>query len=250
MATAKKKGAGDFPPYITYGAFKSALEKLGETVLPTRFDRHVLHWMSGNDFSALISGLKFLDLVNGENRPMELNMDPLIDSLKTGPAEYRSVLKKLLETHYEPIIGDFDLSRGTLSELQQRFRDFGLSSPQMVMKCIRFYLKALQDAGVTVSDHIMKPRKRSTPRATGGGARTKKVHGRSKKEQVPPGLPDSTADVIPNGYERIPIPGMQQAHIQYPTDMTADHIKLFQAAVKYLEAVVDFREVSEGGGAG
>ncbi|MGB7134400.1 MAG: hypothetical protein WBD46_03890, partial [Acidobacteriaceae bacterium] len=53
------------PPYVTWGVFKSTLDTLGESTVPSGpLDRRVLHWLSGADHGALMSALRFLGLTD------------------------------------------------------------------------------------------------------------------------------------------------------------------------------------------
>jgi len=64
----------------------------------------------------------------------------------------------ILEKAYQPMIGRVDVEHGTLPELEKVFKDAGAPPGQMVTKALRFYIKALEDCGVKVSEHITKPR--------------------------------------------------------------------------------------------
>src|SRR5438552_15291565 len=70
------------PAYVSFGVFKSTIEQLAETTVPTGpLDRRILHWLSGADYGALMSGLKFLGLVD-EQRQATAQYRKLVQSLK------------------------------------------------------------------------------------------------------------------------------------------------------------------------
>lgn len=110
------------------------------------------------DSGSLISGLRFLGLVDDERRATD-QYRTLVKSWKTGPEAFHSTLSDLITPRYDSIIGDVDIEHGTITELEKAFRDAGVAPGQMLTKSIRFYVKFLTELGVTVSPHITKPRR-------------------------------------------------------------------------------------------
>lgn len=223
------------PPYVSFGIFKSTLDTLAQSTVPSSpIDRRVLDGLSGADFGALMSALKFLGLVT-EDRKATQHYRELVRA-STNPETFKIALGVVIKSAYKPI-AHVDIEHGTIAELERAFREIGVSPGQMLTKTVRFYLKALAECGVSISPHITKASK--TPRTpapkTGNGPQPRK-----KKPRV---IPDDASDVTvtPKGYERLPIPGLPGAHIQYPSELTAANCDLFDAMVGVLRAYVKGR---------
>jgi hypothetical protein len=151
---------------MSFGVFTSTIETFANSTVPTGpLDRRVLDGLSGADYGSLISGLRFLGLVDDDRRATEAYRK-LVAAYKSGPSNYHSELIELTG-RYDSIIGNVDVEHGTASELEKAFRDAGVSSGQMLTKTIRFYVKYLQEVGVSVSPHITKP-KRHPPEGRDG----------------------------------------------------------------------------------
>jgi hypothetical protein len=201
---------------------------LAESTVPTGpLDRRVLDNLSGADHGALISGLRFLGYVDEERRATE-SYRKLVAASKE-PGKFQELLMEVTPK-YDPIVGDLDIEFGTAAQLEKAFRDYGVPQGQMLTKTIRFYIKLLQQVGVSVSPHITKPK----PRAARNG--TKKPDRRSGGgggRFIPP-LPN-TEPTTPKGFDRMPVPGLPHAYIQFPLDITIEQVDLFGAVVNVLK---------------
>ena len=226
-------------PYMSYGVFTKSIETLAETVVPTGpLDRHVLNEFSGADFGALISGLRFLGLVD-EQRKATAKYRELVDLWKK-PQEFKERLLILIGETYLPIIGKLDLKRGTSAELEKAFKNYGVAPGQMLTKTVRFFLKAITEAGVTPSPHMTAPKPRTpstTPRKNGAGK-----SGPKPRDSDAPNEPE-----IPSGFERLPLPGMPNSFIQYPANLTDAHCQVLEAMVGVLRTSVKARTGGKGG---
>ena len=213
------------PPYMSYGVFQSAIDTLAESTVPTgALDRRVLDNLSGADHGALISGLRFLGYVDEERRATD-SFRKLVAASKE-PGNFQALLLEAL-VKYDPIIGNVDVESGTATQLEKAFRDYGVPQGQMLTKTIRFYIKALQQIGIKVSPHITKPKPR-TPR---NGA--KKTERRGGAGTFIPSQSNAEHS-IPKGFDRMPVPGLPNAFIQFPLDLTTDQVDLFGAVVNVL----------------
>jgi len=209
---------------MSYGVFKSAIDTLAESTVPTGpLDRRVLDNLSGADHGALISGLRFLGFVDDERRATE-SYRKLVSAAKD-PSQFHSLMLDAL-AKYDPVVGDLDVESGTAAQLEKAFRDYGVPQGQMLTKTIRFYIKALQEIGFKVSPHITKPK----PRAPRNGPKKTDQRGTTKFT-----LPQSgTEHAVPKGFDRMPVPGLPHAFIQFPLDLTPDQVDLFGAVVNVL----------------
>jgi hypothetical protein len=233
------------PPYVTWGVFKGTMDTLAETTLPSGpLDRRVLHTLSGADHGALMSALRFLGLADSENRATD-KYSELIEWLKApaGPEQFKEKFMALLDEKYKPILERVDLERGTISELEKAFREEMEVSPgQMMTKTIRFFVKAYTENGFNImSPHITrpKPKARNTAKKTSSGDKTPKRSTRVQHQDR------DDLETTPRGFSRLPIPGMADAFIQYPNDLTEVQCGLLDAATVLLRAYV---KSQKGGG--
>jgi hypothetical protein len=172
---------------MSYGVFTSTIETLAQSTVPTGpLDRRVLDGLSGADYGALISGLRFLGFVDDERRATA-QYRQLVAAWKQGPQTYQGTLLDLISPRYDTIIGRVDTEHGTITELEKAFRDAGVAPGQMLTKTIRFYVKFLTEIGVPVSPHITKPRRPSQSRKINGEAKPR------RKSNEPPAAPPPPA---------------------------------------------------------
>ncbi|SRR6266403_1161979 len=223
------------PPYMSYGVFAKSIELLAETTVPTGpLDRRVLAGFSGADYGALISGLRFLGLID-EQRKATANYRGLVELWKDSP-KFKERLLEIFIDKYAPIIGKMNLKQGTIAELEKAFKGYGVASGQMLTKTVRFFLKAITEAGVTPSPHMTAPKPR-TPRGT-----TKKNGERGRKGVKTQGnFHADSEQEIPNGLERLPLPGVPNSFIQYPANLTEAHCQILEAMVGVLRTSVKAR---------
>lgn len=236
MATEQ---SSNIPPYVSWGVFKSTIDTLAETTVPSGpLDRRVLHGLSGADHGALISALRYLGLVDSERRATD-EYCMLIEEVKY-PEKFREKLMELLDSKYKHILERVDLERGTISELEKAFKDEGVAQGQMLTKTCRFFVKAYTEgAGLSnMSPFITRPKPKA--RAASKGANSDKGRGRAGKTPETPHHPHgpAPADATPKGFARMPIPGLHDAFIQYPLDLTDAQCTLLEGAVAFLKVYV------------
>jgi hypothetical protein len=214
------------PPYASFGIFKSTVDTLSDSTIPTGpLDRRVLDQLSGGDHGALMSALRFLGYVDEERRAT--NTYRQLVEVSKNPAEFKAKLLEVIRDKYAPIVGNLDIQNGTITQLEKAFKDYGVPTGQMLTKTIRFYLKALAECGVTISTHIAKAKPRS-PRTTNRNGTSKANRARREQDShdfTPP--PGYKIIKPPQGVERMPIPGLADAFIQYPANITDADCDLF-----------------------
>jgi len=234
----------DIAPYGTYGTMKSTIDRFKDSVVPTKLNRHVLHDVSGGAFSALMSSLRFFGLID-DNQVVKDEFRAVVEAARKGEADYKDKMVQVVCDAYDPIVGgEFDLQAGTLPDLEKKFRDAGVPQGQMLTKAIRFYLKALEDAGIKVSEHITKPRRR-TKKAKDPNASKKGKQPKAQNERRNENLLDRNG-MIPGNFERITIPGVAGAFIQYPTAITDAQCDVFDGIISVLRTYAKSRKGSEG----
>lgn len=233
------------PPYVTWGVFKSTMDTLAETTVPSGpLDRRVLYWLSGADHGALLSALRFLGLADFQNRATD-RYCKLIEYSKANSGasdQFREDLMTLLDEKYRTILERVDIQRGTISELEKAFREeMEVAQGQMMTKTIRFFIKAYTDgAGLTImSPHITKPKPKK--RAVAKSNASEKPAKRNAILNTDTDHEKQIArDVVPEGFARLPIPGMEGAFIQYPKDLTEQQCTVFDGAVQMLRVYVTY----------
>jgi hypothetical protein len=226
------------PPYVSFGVFKSTVEQLADAVVPSGpLDRRVLPWLSGADYPALISALRFLGLITDDNKATP-EFRRLVAAVKN-PEDWKVEFLALLKSKYDPIISGVNLEHGTIGELEKRFKDYGVSAGQMVTKSIRFLVKALTDAKVPLSPYIIKASKPRAPRTAAAAKNGNGKARRAARQSAAPAMEPQRQ--IPDGVQRMPVPGVANGFIEYPTELTTGDCDVFAAVVTMLRAYVTAR---------
>ena len=225
--TTNGKG-GQTAPYPSFASFKSFISDLVEKGLPDRIDRTVIVGRSGTGKSALKGALDFLGLINAVGVPSAAFKD-LKEKIEN-EAEWKPALGEIITDAYAPIIGDLSLTNGTAGQLATRFRENGNVSGATLTSAVRFYLAALDDAGIDRSERLKAPprSKSSKKRRAKGGDE----NGNDENERVDK---DFTPDVpIPDGWVSQPmyLPGRPEPiRIVIPTDLKAWEWELVNAYI-------------------
>ena len=228
-------------PYGTYGMLKSTVERFMKSTVPGSLNRHVLDDLSGGDLSALLTAFRFLGLMN-EDKTVTPEFHQLVEARKISEKDYKTALLKHLERAYRPIIGDLNISNTTLPDVEKVFRETSGFQGQMLTKAIRFYVKAMEDSNVKVSEFVTKPRTKGTKPKNGTTPKKTKA----AKANTPKSDTENKEDFQPDGFDRLPIPGLDNAFIQYPKNLTDGDCTMFETMVGVLRAYVKSRTGQEG----
>jgi hypothetical protein len=210
------------PVYVSWGAFISFINRLRDTGVPQRIDRSLLANQSGSLISALIAGLKALNLVDDSQRPTEM-MKQLVAA---ADEERQPIYRLMFEQAYSFVHDDseFHLATATTAQLSQKFREQGMSG-STVTKGIAFFLTLAKMADVKVSPHLKPP---PAPRANG------------KKASKAPSKRDTETEAEEQVYEEpeadverfeIPIPGKASVRVIVPKDLDADDWEMLQSMI-------------------
>lgn len=167
--TSNPEAAASVPfPYVAYKTFKTAIDRFGETDLPSRLDHSAFPTMAGGTFSQLRSAFRFLDLIDDEGVPTE-SLSLLVNATETKP-----ILRDLVKRAYADIFDALDIAKGTPAQLEQAIKNSGVSG-DTARKARVFFLKLVEESGMEVSQFIKtvgsqsptrKPRKsRAKPEA-------------------------------------------------------------------------------------
>ncbi len=148
------------PPYVSYKTLKGFLAGLGEP-LPSRIDRSLMSSMSGGTQSHLQQALKATGLVTDDGVPTER----LRQLHRATDDERKAVIHEMVRSTY-PFLWDspFDLRATTSQHLDEQFRENTGATGATVERCVNFFKAMAQDAGIELSPHIQKPRRRKVRR--------------------------------------------------------------------------------------
>lgn len=162
QGSACESGAGQLPtpPYVSYKTFKGFLEGLGE-LLPSRIDRSLMSSMSGGTQSHLQQALRATGLVAEDGVPTER----LRNLHRATDAERKAAIHEIVRSTY-PFLWDspFDLRATTSQHLDEQFRKNTGATGATVQRCVNFFKAMAQDAGIELSPHIQKPKRRKVRR--------------------------------------------------------------------------------------
>lgn len=233
------------PPYVAFGTFKRFIETLSKTAVPGRIDRSVLPKMSGVTQSQLTSALKFLHLVG----PTGATRQPLHDLVKAyGSEEWADTLGTVISDAYMLIVKGLNLDSGTANELRDAFKGRGKVDGQLLMKAVRFYLKAMAEANLEISPHFKAP---SLPTTTKKKKKKTKPNGQWKSptnDYTPD--PDDEDDFTPlEGTIRFPIyfRGKPTGAIIVPADLAVTDCSSISAMLTPIKAYAEQCEAEKAG---
>ena len=206
------------PPYPTYSTFFNFIKGLKEKGIPSRIDKSIMSKMSGSGQSALMATLKWLNLIDAAGFPR-----PGLEALaNTDESLYGSALKTVLESSYVFLTdGSITLAKATTAQLEQKFRDYGITG-STVIRCMAFFIMAAKDAGIVLGPHVKTPK----PATNGAKRKIKKAASPANGETdgdveyLEPDL-DGIPEDMP-GFVKIPIPlhGMEDGAVFLPDNMT------------------------------
>ncbi len=211
------------PVYVSWGAFLNFINRLRETGVPQRIDRSLMGNQSGSLISALIAGLKALNLIDDSQRPTE-TMKRLVAATDE---ERQPIYKELFERAYSFVHDDqeFHLATATTAQLSQKFREQGMSG-STVTKGIAFFLTLAKMADVKVSPHLKAP---PAPRTNGKKA-SKAAPKRDAEPEAEEQVYEEPVDEDVERFE-IPIPGKASVRVIVPKDLDADDWEMLQSMI-------------------
>ncbi|MEY2509168.1 MAG: hypothetical protein QOH01_3497 [Verrucomicrobiota bacterium] len=143
------------PPYVAYTTFKNFLASLNKNgIIPSRIDKTLMPGHSGSTQSYLMAALRFFKLIDQTGAPT----DDLQDLVRAEGEARKPIWCRIVESAYDPVIGNLDLSRATLGMLNEKFAAQDLTGDTL-RKCESFFAAAAEDAGITLSPQL-KPNTR------------------------------------------------------------------------------------------
>ncbi len=164
------KGSGRMPPYVSFRTFKTFMQDLHEHDIPQKIDKHVLRRFSGTVGNQLMTALRFLDFIDGDERPTD-NLRALSRAFQT--PEWNAGLGEMLRSQYAAVFSEVDLATTTPPQVHKAFRSAYGGNDAVLKKSETFFLQAAKEAEIPISKRITivsrqpvtGPRKRSGSRA-------------------------------------------------------------------------------------
>ena len=167
------------PPYVSFKTFLNFLDWLEEDGVPSRLDRSF--WgerLSGVYGFQLMSGLRFLGLIDDSNRP-----HPDLENMARDRERRRSLIRERLSEGYAAALKGLNLERASLGELEDRLRLYSIDG-ETLRKALAFFIHAAEYSGMPLSNYITK--KSRIAKRTDGSRKRGRLSRRSSPEE---GLP-------------------------------------------------------------
>ena len=109
------------PAYIPWRTFRSFVNGLRETRLPSQINRSVMSNLSYSTQAQLLAALRFLELIDSNGTPQ-----PILSRLTDASEEEQpAVIKELITQRYGFVFLTLDLERVTTEEIKRQFRRLG-----------------------------------------------------------------------------------------------------------------------------
>lgn len=158
MADDPKRPA---PPYIAFQTLKTLLQNMKVDGVPGRIDKTMLRNFSGAVASQLITALKFLGLTDGDGHPTPILRD-LIHAY--GTDDWPSALASVIKDAFAPIFA-LNLETATPGQFTEKFGTVFDGEGDTLRKAITFFVNAVREAKIPISNYIMKNKKPRAPSA-------------------------------------------------------------------------------------
>jgi hypothetical protein len=211
------------PAYASFKTVESFVQRLKDTIVPPVIDRSMLHHLSGATQNQLVPSLRFLGLIDAEDR-----VQPILKELVAarGSNDWATVLAKVMRQAYGPIVSSVDLEAGTAMQLQQAFKTHGGVDGATRDRCMRFFIAGMQEAGVKLSPLFTQRRTRRPRQPNNGTAQPRPKKPKSQEPKVTP--PPTGTLSYPIGEERF---------MHLPIDLTDDDCDAIEAAMPLLRTI-------------
>ncbi|KJC44110.1 hypothetical protein UB31_21275 [Bradyrhizobium sp. LTSP849] len=140
------------PPYATFSAFISFINKLRETTVPSRVDPSVFGNASGSLAYSIIASLKYLKLINDNGSPTQ----DFISLVKASDDARPPIWKKIMVAGYPSLLsGDVDLTTITAGQFDEHLRkEYGVQG-STVDKVALFFVAGAKLADIPLSGLLL-----------------------------------------------------------------------------------------------
>ncbi len=237
VAAVEEKKSDSPPPYCSYATFANFVKSLQPDGAPDRIDKSVIRTLSGSAQSALLNGLRWMNLIDGDGKPTPA-LDKLVASDETA---YPDALREVLEQSYAFVTdGSIQLSKATGSQVEGKFREYGISG-STVVKSIAFFIQAARVAKIPLGPHVKAPKQagasNGVKRAAARKQQVEQVPQVNEQPQSVPGADGRLPLAIP-GFVRIAIPlhGMKDGAVFLPDKLSRAQ---WEHALKITKFLID-----------
>jgi hypothetical protein len=184
------KGRKHLPPYVSYRTFRNFIDGLQQQI-PSRIDRS--YWgdlLSGSTGTQLMAALRFLGLIDGNGKPMEL-----LKLLVSAKGEQRTQLFQEIayDAYNFALRSSLDIKSATYSQLEEVFHNTFQLTDDVSRKCVKFFTALASDAGMALSPFITK-RTRSARPGSGTKVAAKRGNSRTNRNVIIPQNIDELPD--------------------------------------------------------
>jgi hypothetical protein len=167
------------PAYVPFKTFISVLDSF-RSFLPDAIDPTMWPSYSGGIKSQLIGSLKFLKLIDAQNRPT-----PALRSLAEADAQHRPALLKAVLTDAYGDLCKLDLTKATPGSFDAEMRKFGQEGDTHRKAC-SFFLQVAKLAGIPLSPLLLKKGSLSGTRRKRPGGSNGAGKGKLRVDSVTP----------------------------------------------------------------
>jgi hypothetical protein len=153
MRTDKEKNA--LPPLVSFRTFNKFLGQL-QQMLPVRLDRSYWGEMySGKTGAHLISGMRFLNLIDIDSRPT-----PRLKLLLFSDGQHRTAMFRVVaEDAYAFVLkGTLSIENATYNDIEQVFLEKYNLKIDTCHHCVKFFVQFSKAAGISLSEELVKKR--------------------------------------------------------------------------------------------
>ena len=188
------KGSTEKIAYISFTTFWNALDKLEQDGIPAKVDASVFFNYSGSTTSQLLAAFRFMGLIDDAGTPTD-DLQSLVD-----PKTRKEIMEHIVRRSYSKIFDEIDISNASSSQLDDAIRSYGIQGATL-LKARSFFVKALEEAGMEVSNYVKiragRPTGGSSTEAANGGKprkprKPRKNQGRQSNQPLDPDLKEPT----------------------------------------------------------
>jgi hypothetical protein len=214
-----------------YGSFRTLITFLNDIRegggVPQHIDRNMMAKFSGSAKAELMSGLRFLGLIDGDGRPSN-GFERLT---MASDEDRKQVLDEILRTPYAFVFEapNVDLARASSQQVADLFRAQSISGSTLA-RAMTFFLAASKEAGIKVSHHVKPPQ---TAKTGAGRVRKEKLVD-PPTSPTPPTPPSGRTfrekdDEDPDVHRfQLPIPGKPSVEVLIPKSLDSDDWDMFK----------------------
>jgi hypothetical protein len=140
-----------FPFYLSFTTFRSAVQSLRAHGLPEKIDRTAWASRSGGEQSQLLSGFKFLGLIDSGNNTQAI-LKRLVDAAENSQQE-KEILGSILRQRYGRLFDELDLKTATIGQVEEKIGSYGPTGATR-KRAARFFLKAARHCDIALSSRL------------------------------------------------------------------------------------------------